>query len=205
MRCNTFGLFSVVILGALFCCITSQAATVSFILDGTDGLGLLPGNENPPVTGTGSNDPGEGGLGSGGISFDTGTNILSIDVEWGTGNPGTRLTGDATAMHIHLPTANSAPTGFGENVGDVIDLHTLGGFNSSSQDGGLVDTVTLSDSEEVALLSNKAYINAHTTINTGGEIRGHLVADSPIPEPATIILSGLGFFGLFGYGRRRRH
>jgi len=39
------------------------------------------------------------------------------------------------------------------------------------------------------ILSNRSYINFHTTQFTGGEIRGVLVVT---PEPATLVLVGLG-------------
>ena len=49
------------------------------------------------------------------------------------------------------------------------------------------------------ILAGRAYLNFHTTQFGGGEIRGTLV-----PEPATIVLLGLGLASVIGCGWRRR-
>ena len=50
------------------------------------------------------------------------------------------------------------------------------------------------------ILDGKAYFNIHTNLFPGGEIRGFL---APVPEPGTILLTGLGFLGLLGMRRLR--
>ena len=94
---------------------STDAAIVSFELTGNAGTGLLPGNENPPNAG------GTGGLGAGGITYDTDTNILSVDIAWGSVNGFTDLTSDVSASHIHGFTAGP-PTGWSENAGVLYPL-----------------------------------------------------------------------------------
>jgi len=174
---------------------SSNAAIVPFILDGKAGQGLLPGNENPAVP-----DPGSGGLGPGGISYDTDTNILSIDIKWGSGNGFTDLTGNVSSSHIHGMTASPPPLGFTQNAGVLYTLHTLPGFDTSATNGGFVGTVSISEGDEAGLLAGRTYINVHTIANGGGEIRGQLTA---VPIPAAVYLFATGLIGLIAAGRRK--
>ena len=179
------------------CGMCSHAAVIPFILDGNAGLGLLPGNENPPVASTGS-----GGIGAGGILYDTASKLISIDVRWGSGNGFSDLTSTATVMHIHLATANAAPAGFSDNAGASVTLNTLAGFNPSATAGSLIDTAgPLSAAQEAALLGNRSYINVHSIQFGGGELRGHLVV---VPEPTScVLLLGMGVSILLGSSRNR--
>ena len=163
----------------------TQAAIVSFDLQGKAGPGLLPGNENATLAGT----PGSGGELGAGILFNDVTNLLTIDVGWGSANGFTNLSGDAIAGHIHGPTASAAPASFTQDASVWIPLDSVPGWNPSASAGGFNGSVTLTDPQEVALLEGRLYINAHTGTNGGGEIRGNLI---PVPEPSTIGLVGLG-------------
>lgn len=178
----------------------SQAATIQFDLIGTAGPGLLPGNE-PSSTGTGS-----GGEISTGITFDTVSKKLTINVGWGTVNGFANLTGNVTAAHIHGPTTN--PNGnngvgdFRQTAGVLIGLDGAPfTFNSSASAGSITgESSALNATNEAALFAGKLYINLHTAANGGGEMRGFLVA---VPEPGSALMGviALGAFSL----RRRRH
>ena len=188
-----------IIIGILFLLAplhSSNAAIVSFILDGTAGLGLLPGNENPARTG------GTGGLGPGGISYDTDTNALSIDILWGSVNGFTDLTGDVSASHIHGLT-DPAPAGFTQNRGVLYGLDGLAGFDISASAGGFNGTVNILQAHEASLLAGQTYINVHTAANPGGEMRGQLVVN-PVPIPAAVWLFGSGLIGLIGIAGRKK-
>ena len=117
--------------------------------------------------GAGTGSP---GTGSGQVALDGVSNLLSWNVTW------SGLLGDVIAAHFHGP----APAGqdAGVEVG-LVDLTTP----SMSQ-------ATLTDTQKADLLAGLWYINIHTTVNPGGEIRGQVV-----PEPSTLLLvaAGAGF------------
>jgi len=182
---------------ALVASAPAGADLVKFTLDGKAGTDLLPGNENPATTGgTGGLRP-PSFLGPGGIILDTATNMLRLNLVWGSGYGFTDLTGLASAMHIHGPTASPAPMSFNEDAGVLIGLTGLPGFDPSPSRGGLVGTVELTAGQVTSLLEGRLYINVHTAANPGGEIRGTIV-----PEPGTLALVG-GALLVLAVGRRR--
>jgi hypothetical protein len=174
-----------------------KADIINLDLSGKAGPGLLIGNENPSVPSGGS-----GGEIGAGISFDTLSNVLTINIGWGSGNGFTDLTGTTTGGHIHGPTTDPAPASFTENAGILIALDSLAGWNSSATNGGFSGTVTLTSSQATDLQAGRLYINVHTSANPGGEIRGYLV----VPEPNSIALLIVGLAGAFtiAYCRRAR-
>lgn len=58
----------------------------------------------------------------------------------------------------------------------------------------------LPESNEAFLLSNRNYVNVHSNLYPGGEIRGQLIV---VPEPATVAAVAMGL-GLLAARRRRR-
>lgn len=169
----------------------AQATTFLFNLTGKAGNGLLPGNEISAVSSTGS-----GGEVGSGISYDDITNMLSINIGWGSGNGFTDLTGNVTLSHIH---------GFADtntSAGVLYTLHTLPGFNVSATSGGFIGIVNIADAHEANLLAGLTYINLHTSANPGGELRGQMVVDSAIPIPPAVYLFVSGLIGLVGLARK---
>jgi len=162
--------------GLLHMGVTAQADIITFKLDGSGGGGLLSTNVNGTVNGT----PGSGGIGPGGITLDTDTNEISIDIRWGSGNGFTDLSSPVTNLHIHGPTGDAAPGGFTDNGGVLEGLPT---FGTSPSNGSFIGMRSLTQGEAADVLSGRSYINVHTATNGGGEIRGHLVA---LPQIVTI-------------------
>lgn len=175
-----------------------SAQIIPFDLAGNAGVGLLAGNENHVVNGS----FGSGGEVGAGISYDSNTLLLTINIAWGSGNGFTDLTGTTTGGHIHGVTASSAPASFLENAGVQIGLNALGGWNSSATNGGFSGTVALNSTQATALMNGQLYINVHTSTNAGGEIRGQLIA---VPEPSTyaLIFAAVAFVGV-AWQRRYR-
>lgn len=176
---------------------TAQSDIVELFVSGAGGDGLLGTNINPPST-----NPGSGGMGPLGITLDTETNILMIQILWGLDNGFQTLSGDVTNLHLHGPTENRAPHNFGQvNSNIIINLGNSLDFDPSPSSGGLQDSFFVSNEEKNWVLSGRTYINVHTELNPLGEIRGYLMQS--VPEPAT----GIVWVLIGGYGlalRRRR-
>ena len=156
---------------------------------GTDhAVGLSPSNEVPVVT----NSVGSGNEIGSGITFDTSTLTLRLSVGYGSAFGFTDLTGPATVMHIHGP----APTNVSASV--LINLAANHTPAANPTNGGFIGgTVTYTADQAAFLFGGSNYINIHTALNPGGEIRAQLIpTNNPptvsCPAPATFECDGSG-------------
>ena len=174
-----------------------SADIIEFNLTGTAGDGLLPGNVTPATSSAGS-----GGEGAIGLSFDTVSSDLTIDIEWGSENGYTDLTGVVTLLHLHGLTASVAPDSFTEVTTNILVNMTTNLTDNSVTGGSLSEVYFIDPGDVSALLSGQTYINVHTEMYGMGEIRGYIVPAGSVPEPGTAGVLGLLTIGLLS--RRRR-
>jgi hypothetical protein len=98
-----------------------------------------------------------------------------------------------TATHIHAA-APGVPGPVIKDLNASLFTEPLPGFLHRSITSDTFPAANVAD-----LLANNCYINLHTTLFPGGEIRGQLIA---VPEPASAAVLGLGAVGVLM--RRRR-
>ncbi len=172
------------------------AEIIQFDFRGSVGNGLLAGNEPGAIVG------GSGGEIGTGVTFDDQTRNLTLNFGWGTGNGFANLTGNASAGHIHGPTASGGTAAFTQTAGVKYGLDSLAGWNSNAANGGFSGTVNILATDVAALLNGQFYVNVHTAANGSGEIRGFLTA---VPEPSSFAMICLAVSGAsFGFLRSRR-
>jgi hypothetical protein len=189
-------------LSAMTVSVNVSAANYSAILSGAK---EAPPNASP-------------GLGVVVIDFDPSTHLLEINASFAG------LLGETYAAHIHCCTA--AP--FTGIAGVMTQIPNLSGFPlgvhngvySHSYDtsqplswspGFLSDfggsTALAEAAFETALKSGTSYFNIHTSYASAGEVRGFftpMAAVSPVPEPQSIAMLGVGLPALLMLARRRR-
>jgi|SRR5271157_2491525 len=181
----------------------SQARATLFNYDADlNGFSESPPNASP---GTGFAD----------VLYDSTAHTLKVDVTF------SGLLGTTTASHIHAATATPGtgtagvatavprfpgfPVGVTSGTYDhTFDLTLASSYNPAyiTASGG-----TTADAEAAlaaALAADKAYLNIHTTVVPGGEIRGFLLP-APIPDSfATAPVLALAFLAVFGCVRYQR-
>lgn len=117
------------------------------------GLEISGGQEVPAKTGpaTGSLD----------VSYDKMTKMLSYTVRWDN------LSGTPTGSHIHGVAARGANAGVKHDFFPQFPKTINGTFTNTV----LVDGTQI---KEDSLLAGYYYVNIHTALNPGGEIRGQI-------------------------------
>lgn len=175
---------------------SAPASAATFVYTAT----LSGVNERPRVV-----TPGNG---SGLVTVDDVTNMMRVQIDF------SGLLGNTTASHIHCcqpggtnaqvatttPTFPGFPLGVTAGTYDqTFDMTQASSFNPSfvTAHGGLDQARA---DLFAGLAATRAYLNVHTNLFPGGEIRGQLFA--VVPEPATWALM-LGGFGVIGAALRK--
>ena len=178
---------------------TSEAATLTYFAS-LSGPAESPPNASP-------------GTGTASVTFDTIADTMHVVVSF------SGLLGTTTASHIHCCTAapgtgtagiaTTTPTFTGFPLGvtsgtydHIFDMTLASSYNSAfiTAEGGTPASAFAA--LLAGLAADEAYLNIHSTVVPGGEIRGFLV--TPLPSAFPLFATGLGALGLLGWRRKRK-
>lgn len=162
MRLTAFSLITIVLISTLVSCRRDDVESQNLYMK--TGIVLSSAQENNPAntsSATGTMD----------VSYSRLSRTLSYTVRW------SGLTGPVTAMHIH----GIAPAGFNAGVFQNIITSSSGIFTPNATRFGTSGSVSASlfidgsAVKEADLLNGMYYINIHTAVWAGGEIRGQII------------------------------
>jgi hypothetical protein len=138
------------------------------------------------LTGLGENPPNASpGSGLGTVVLNAAQDQITVDESW------SGLLAPATASHIH------GPAGAGTNAGVIFPLS---GVPAATAGAIPQQTFSITPVQVNYLFSGNLYLNVHTSVFPGGEIRGQLLL---VPEPTTLALFGLGSLALITARKRK--
>lgn len=103
------------------------------------------------------------GSGTAVLTYNTETKVITYKITWKLGS----ATSTTTMMHFH-GAEDGGPT---KNSGVQIPIT---GFSTGSSGKFSGSTVPLTDAQEDQLLHGKWYVNIHSSVSPGGEIRGNI-------------------------------
>jgi len=149
---------------------------------------LDPSSEVPPISVTGA-------MGSAAMVLDTDTREFG----WVISFEG--LTEAAIGAHFHeAPAGSNGPVVLNLDTDSGAVLSSLGSSAGIFAGGKILGADDVDD-----ILNGLWYINIHTEVNPGGEIRGQVLPGTfnPVPIPAAIWLFGSGLLGLIGIARKK--
>lgn len=174
---NTRALVAVMAAAALFTATAVHAAPINYVTT------LSGPNESPPNASPGT--------GNATLIVDTVTHQWTMHVDF------TGLLGNTTASHTHAPTtvagtgtasvATTTPAFVGFPIGvtsgtydHVLDMSLTSSFNAPYVTANGGTAASAEAALAAAIAAGKAYLNIHTTVVGGGEIRGFWTAAVPV-------------------------
>jgi hypothetical protein len=160
-------------------------------------------NESPPNASP--------GIGTALVIFDPIANTMRVEATF------SGLLGTTTASHIHCCTtvpgvgtagvATTTPTFAGFPLGvtsgtydNTLDMTLASSYNPAFVTANGGTTATAESALFNAMFAGRTYLNIHSSVFGGGEIRGFLL---PVPEPITLSLFGAGLAGMIAMRRKK--